>query len=193
MPASQGVKPGEAVVDARGMIGRIFLAGDHTSWVILLTDLNSRIPVVIEPGNMQAIMAGDNSGAPRSNDSAQGARSRRAPRSSPRATAACSRRACRLDSGLGRREFRVALSRMPATSDDVRILDLKAAPDNRRRRRQTICPPPPQDARRVAAHRRSRAARQPRRRRARAGNRRRRQIARSQASCRPRHRRCAGS
>ncbi len=32
--------------------------------MILLTDLNSRIPVVIEPGNIQAIMAGDNSAAP---------------------------------------------------------------------------------------------------------------------------------
>ena len=61
---AQGVKPGQAVIDARGMIGRIFLAGDHTAWVILLTDLNSRIPVTIEPGNIQAIMAGDNSDAP---------------------------------------------------------------------------------------------------------------------------------
>jgi rod shape-determining protein MreC len=61
---AQGVKPGQAVIDARGMIGRIFLAGDHTSWVILLTDLNSRIPVNIQPGNVQAIMAGDNTGAP---------------------------------------------------------------------------------------------------------------------------------
>src|SRR5580700_2851815 len=61
---SNGVKPGQAVVDSRGMIGRIFIAGDHTSWVILLTDLNSRIPVTIEPGNIQAIMAGDNSSEP---------------------------------------------------------------------------------------------------------------------------------
>lgn len=61
---AQGIKPGEAVIDARGMIGRIYLTGDHTAWVILLTDLNSRIPVSIEPGNVQAIMAGDNSAAP---------------------------------------------------------------------------------------------------------------------------------
>ena len=45
----------------RGMIGRIYLAGQRTSWVILLTDLNSRIPVTIAPGNVQAILAGDNS------------------------------------------------------------------------------------------------------------------------------------
>jgi rod shape-determining protein MreC len=68
-----GVKPGQAVVDARGMIGRIFLAGDHTSWVVLVTDLNSRIPVTIKPGNAQAILAGDNSSTPRLEDFSQNA------------------------------------------------------------------------------------------------------------------------
>jgi rod shape-determining protein MreC len=57
-------KPGQAVVDASGMIGRIYLAGEHTSWVILLSDLNSRIPVTIAPGNVQAILAGDNTAMP---------------------------------------------------------------------------------------------------------------------------------
>src|SRR6201995_4768136 len=61
---SQHVLPGEAVVDARGMIGRIYLAGDRTSWVILLTDINSRIPVTISPGNIPAIMTGDNGKLP---------------------------------------------------------------------------------------------------------------------------------
>jgi rod shape-determining protein MreC len=61
--------PGQAVVDARGMIGRIYLTGQRTSWVILLTDLNSRIPVTIatssgSTGNIQAIMAGDNTPFP---------------------------------------------------------------------------------------------------------------------------------
>jgi rod shape-determining protein MreC len=61
--------PGQAVVDARGMIGRIYLTGTRTSWVILLTDLNSRIPVTISTssgnsGNIQAIMTGDNSAYP---------------------------------------------------------------------------------------------------------------------------------
>ena len=62
--ASGNVKPGEAVVDARGMIGRIYLTGSHTSWVILLTDLNSRIPVTVAPGNHQAMMVGDNTAMP---------------------------------------------------------------------------------------------------------------------------------
>jgi rod shape-determining protein MreC len=56
--------PGQAVVDARGMIGRVYLTGQRTSWVILLTDLNSRIPVTIAPGNIQAIMSGDNTSYP---------------------------------------------------------------------------------------------------------------------------------
>jgi rod shape-determining protein MreC len=56
--------PGQAVMDPRGMIGRIYLTGSRTSWVILLTDLNSRIPVTVAPGNIQAIMAGDNSPMP---------------------------------------------------------------------------------------------------------------------------------
>jgi rod shape-determining protein MreC len=57
--------PGEAVMDENGMIGRIYLTGRHTSWVILLTDINSRIPVSIAPGAMQAILAGDNTALPR--------------------------------------------------------------------------------------------------------------------------------
>src|SRR5258708_36725750 len=56
--------PGQAVMDARGMIGRIYLTGQRTSWVILLTDLNSHIPVTIAPGNVQAIMTGDNPAMP---------------------------------------------------------------------------------------------------------------------------------
>lgn len=62
--ATQKVKSGQAVVDDRGLIGRIYLTGERTSWVILLTDLNSRIPVVIQPSNYRAIMAGDNTPSP---------------------------------------------------------------------------------------------------------------------------------
>jgi rod shape-determining protein MreC len=59
-----GIKSGQAVVDARGMLGRIYVVGDHTSWVILLTDLNSRVPVVLRPGNVQAILSGSNTNNP---------------------------------------------------------------------------------------------------------------------------------
>jgi len=58
------VLPGQAVMDARGMIGRIYLTGQRTSCVILLTDLNSRIPVTIAPRNVLAMMTGDNTANP---------------------------------------------------------------------------------------------------------------------------------
>lgn len=62
--SEQGVKKGQAVADDRGLIGRIYLTGARTSWVILLTDVNSRVPVVIEPSQRRAILAGDGTPAP---------------------------------------------------------------------------------------------------------------------------------
>lgn len=127
---SRGVKPGEAVVDARGMIGRVFLAGDHTSWVILLTDLNSRIPVVIEPGNVPAIMAGDNSDAPAIEPMSPGAQIKEG------GQVVTSGDGGLLPNGLpvgavvwDGSAFRVALLADAAAADDVRIVDLKAPPE----------------------------------------------------------------
>ncbi len=62
---ANGARPGQAVMDENGMIGRLYLTGKQTSWVILLTDINSRIPVSIAPGGVQAVLAGDNSAGPR--------------------------------------------------------------------------------------------------------------------------------
>ena len=59
-----GVRKGQAVADDRGLIGRIYLTGDRTSWVILLTDLSSRVPVMIESSQRRAILAGDNTPTP---------------------------------------------------------------------------------------------------------------------------------
>lgn len=60
-----GASAGQAVLDENGMIGRLYLTGRNTSWVILLSDINSRVPVSIAPGQVQAMLAGDNSAAPR--------------------------------------------------------------------------------------------------------------------------------
>lgn len=62
--AEQQVKKGQAVKDERGLLGRIYVTGQNTSWVILLTDLNSRVPVMIEPNHRRAILTGDNTPAP---------------------------------------------------------------------------------------------------------------------------------
>jgi len=61
---AEGAKKGQAVVDERGLLGRIYVTGERTSWVILLTDLNSRVPVIIEPSHRRALLVGDNSPAP---------------------------------------------------------------------------------------------------------------------------------
>jgi len=121
----QHVKPGEAVVDDRGMIGRIYVAADHTSWVILLTDLNSRIPVSIQPGNVQAMLTGDNSGAPLLVVSAQGVRLRYGQQVVTSGDGAI------LPAGLAvgkvywdGTDFRAALFADAGRSDDVRVLDL---------------------------------------------------------------------
>lgn len=60
-----GVRPGQAAVSGRGLMGRVVQAGEWSSRVLLITDLNSRIPVVIEPSRQRAVMGGDNSGTPR--------------------------------------------------------------------------------------------------------------------------------
>jgi len=60
-----GVASGQAVVDSDGLIGRIVSTGANASRILLLTDLNSRVPVVIEPTRYRAVLAGDNTPWPR--------------------------------------------------------------------------------------------------------------------------------
>ncbi|MEQ8747722.1 rod shape-determining protein MreC [Pyruvatibacter sp.] len=65
VPAADGVEPGQAVVDDEGLIGRVVSTGATASRVLLLTDLNSRVPVRVEPSGYRAIAVGDNSRFPR--------------------------------------------------------------------------------------------------------------------------------
>lgn len=60
----QGLAKGQAVIDERGLLGRVITTGNRSARVLLLTDLNSRVPVLIEGSNLKAIMVGDNSGKP---------------------------------------------------------------------------------------------------------------------------------
>ncbi len=59
-----GIQDGWAAMDGLGLVGRIFGIGENTSRVILLTDISSRIPVIIEPSGQKAFVSGDNSMAP---------------------------------------------------------------------------------------------------------------------------------
>ena len=53
------LKKGMAVLSDNYLIGKIVEVNYTTSRVLLLSDLNSRIPVSIEPGNIQSILSGD--------------------------------------------------------------------------------------------------------------------------------------
>ena len=59
--AHDGVRKGRAVLDGNGMVGRVVEVGQRSARVLLLTDLNSRIPVVLGVDGYRAILAGDNS------------------------------------------------------------------------------------------------------------------------------------
>lgn len=59
-----GVAKNQAVLSGEGMIGRVIEAGNNSSRILLLTDINSRIPVLIEGSSQKAIMAGDNAQMP---------------------------------------------------------------------------------------------------------------------------------
>ncbi|MGH6920845.1 MAG: rod shape-determining protein MreC, partial [Geminicoccaceae bacterium] len=60
----QGVVKGMAAVNERGLVGRVIEVGRRSARVLLLTDFNSRVPVMVEPARDQAILAGDNSREP---------------------------------------------------------------------------------------------------------------------------------
>lgn len=59
-----GIMDGWATMDGLGLVGRVSGVGKNTSRVILLTDSNSRVPVVIQPSGQRALVAGDNTVAP---------------------------------------------------------------------------------------------------------------------------------
>lgn len=60
-----GIEKGQAVMTGEGLVGRVAGAGKRSSRVLLITDLNSRIPVAVGPGRSRAILAGDNTDRPR--------------------------------------------------------------------------------------------------------------------------------
>jgi len=60
-----GVRNGQAVVISGGLVGRVVEAGQRSARLLLLTDLNSRVPVVLESTRYRGILAGDNSGQPK--------------------------------------------------------------------------------------------------------------------------------
>lgn len=60
-----GVQAGMAALGLGGVAGRIVDVGEHSSRLLLLTDFNSRVPVLVLPSRDPAILIGDNGPNPR--------------------------------------------------------------------------------------------------------------------------------
>lgn len=55
-----GMAKGLPVINNDGLVGRIIEAGDHSARILLLTDINSRIPVITSDSRERAIATGNN-------------------------------------------------------------------------------------------------------------------------------------
>ncbi|MCX7515201.1 rod shape-determining protein MreC [Frateuria sp. STR12] len=60
--ARDGVKPGQPVIDARGVMGQVIQALPTTSVVMLITDPNNALPVTIERTGLRTIAYGSRDG-----------------------------------------------------------------------------------------------------------------------------------
>jgi len=61
----EGIMRGQAAMTGTGVAGRVTEVGDRAARVLLVTDLNSRVPVAVDGSRERAVLAGDNSDRPR--------------------------------------------------------------------------------------------------------------------------------
>ncbi|MBP0445157.1 rod shape-determining protein MreC [Roseomonas sp. SSH11] len=59
------VQKGQVALDERGLAGRVTEVGARSARILLVTDMNSRIPVVLEGSRARAMMVGTNGARPR--------------------------------------------------------------------------------------------------------------------------------
>jgi rod shape-determining protein MreC len=62
--SDNGVARGQAAITGEGLVGRVAEVGSRAARVLLVTDLNSRVPVIIEGPRLRALLTGDNSDRP---------------------------------------------------------------------------------------------------------------------------------
>jgi len=63
--AEDGIVKGNAALAGEGLAGRVADVGERVARVLLVTDLNSRIPIAVGPSGERGVLAGDNSAEPR--------------------------------------------------------------------------------------------------------------------------------
>lgn len=62
--SDSGIKKNQAVINERGLIGRVVDVGSNSSRILLLTDINSRVPVIAETSREKTILVGSNDDSP---------------------------------------------------------------------------------------------------------------------------------
>lgn len=60
----QEIEKGNVVLTGDGLVGRIASVGVNAARILLITDINSRVPVQVEPIDVPAILSGDNTEFP---------------------------------------------------------------------------------------------------------------------------------
>ncbi|APH59815.1 rod shape-determining protein MreC [Granulibacter bethesdensis] len=59
------VRKGEIALDDRGLVGRVNEVGNRSARILLITDINSRVPVSLDKSQARAILVGTNGTRPR--------------------------------------------------------------------------------------------------------------------------------
>jgi rod shape-determining protein MreC len=62
---NHSVTKGQIALDERGLVGRVTELGSRSARVLLITDMNSRIPVILERSRSRAMLVGTNGPRPR--------------------------------------------------------------------------------------------------------------------------------
>lgn len=62
---NSNIKKGQVVLSDSGVIGRVEKVGAAYSKVLLVTDINSKIPVMVEQSRIRGILSGDNTSVPK--------------------------------------------------------------------------------------------------------------------------------
>jgi rod shape-determining protein MreC len=62
---NHAIRKGQIALDANGLVGRVTEVGARSARVVLVTDINSRVPVTLEQSRAKAILVGGNTPYPR--------------------------------------------------------------------------------------------------------------------------------
>lgn len=62
---SKNVKKGQVALSEKGVVGRVDRVGNVYAKIILMTDINSKIPVMVERNRVRGILSGDNTPTPK--------------------------------------------------------------------------------------------------------------------------------